>query len=226
MKEYIVFEDKDILILNKPFGMLTQKDKKQKEEDLYTLATEYILKKQNNTKVGLINRLDRVVGGLVLIGKNENVNKILTTKMKEGKFSKRYLAIVCGSAKEKDSLNDWIMKNQRLNISKIVNKNSPGSKEAKLNYKKLKEKEINGEIFSLIEIELLTGRHHQIRVQLSNAGLPIYQDSKYNPKFIRKRGLGEIGLFANKLEFKHPITNKNIKVESLPNEKSIFGKIL
>lgn len=226
MEKYIVFEDKDILILNKPFGMLSQKDKKETDEDLYTLAEKYILKKDKNAKVGLINRLDRVVGGLVLFGKNEKINKCLTEKMKEGGFSKYYLAIVCGSAKESDIIINWIMKNQRLNISKIVNKNSSGSKEAKLTYKKIAEKEIDLEILSLIEIKLFTGRHHQIRVQMANAGLPLYKDTKYNPKYLRKRGIGEIGLFANKLEFIHPITNENIKVEIMPKNENIFKEFL
>lgn len=226
MKKYIVFEDEDILILNKPFGMLSQKDKKELDEDLYTLAREYILQQNINAKIGLINRLDRAVGGLLLIGKNEKINKYLTDEMRNRNFSKYYLAVVYGSAKQNDSLTDWIMKNQRLNLSKIVHKNSPGSKEAKLNYKKLSEKNINGEIFSLLEIELLTGRHHQIRVQLANAELPIYQDTKYNKKYFRKKGLGQIGLFANKVEFYKPMNNKKIKVEILPQKETIFNEFL
>lgn len=226
MKEYIVFEDKDLLILNKPFGMLSQKDKMENDKDLFTLATDYILKQNKNAKIGLINRLDRVVGGLVIIGKNELANKILTENMKNKKFCKYYLAIVCGEANEQDILINWLIKNQRQNISKVVNKNTQGSKEAILNYKKIKQLEIENQQLSLIEVELVTGRHHQIRVQLANANLPIYNDTKYNQEYLRKKGIGEIGLFAYKIKFNHPINNNEIIFDIYPTSSEIFKKFL
>lgn len=220
----VVFEDKDIIIINKPFGVLSQSDGKNKDEDLYTLVKSYLLKKGEKGNIGIINRLDRVVSGLIIFGKNNITNKILSENIKNHNFEKRYLAIVCGSAKEEDNLTDWIMKNQRLNISKIVNKNSYGGKEAKLSYKKVKEIETEEGILSLIDIKLYTGRHHQIRVQMANASLPLFGDTKYNKDFKNKRCEGSIGLFSYKIGFKHPKNNKYMEFEVYPKSEKMFCK--
>lgn len=225
MEDYLIFEDDNIIVTNKPFGMLCQKDKKGDDENLYDLVKNYVLKKNKSAKVGLINRLDRVVGGLVIFGKNEATNKFLSENVHKQKIFKYYLAVVCGNAKKEDFLNDWLLKNERLNISKVVNKNNHNSKEAKLIYKKINECIFENEVLSLLEIELLTGRHHQIRVQMSNQNLPIYNDSKYNTKFLRKK-TGEIGLFAYKLKILKPDLSDYINIEILPKNynESIFKK--
>ena len=133
MLKNIIFEDYDIIVVNKPFGMLSCQDKKGIDKDLYN-----IIKEEKNCKdLAIINRLDRGVGGIVVFSKNNKTTNKLTEYMKNHRFEKRYLAIVCGLSKEEDTLIDWIMKNQRLNMSKIVNKNSSGAKEARLSYKKI-----------------------------------------------------------------------------------------
>lgn len=217
----VIFQDDNILLANKPFNMLSCKDKKGLDKDLQTILEEI-----TNFKLHIINRLDRGVGGIVLFAKDSKTASILTTYMKEGNFQKRYLAITCNLSKEEDKLVDYIMKNQRQNISKIVNKNSIGAKEAILFYKRLNYIELERNIYSLLDIELKTGRHHQIRLQLANANLPLYNDIKYNKNIKRKIGNGNIGLFCYKMEFNHPITNKPLDFTIYPKNEEMFEKIL
>ncbi len=216
MLKDIIFEDDYIIVIKKPFGMLSCEDKKGIDKDLYSIIKEKI----NCENLAIINRLDRGVGGLVIFSKNIKATTTLTEYMKNHSFEKRYLAIVCGIAKDEDILIDYIMKNQRQNISKIVNKNSTGAKEARLSYKKIAQIEINEKIYSLVDIELQTGRHHQIRVQMANANLPLYNDTKYNKNIRRKMGNSNIGLFCYKMAFNHPITNEHLEfIISAKNEE-------
>ena len=218
MIKNIIFADYDIIVVNKPFGMLSCQDKRRIDKDLYT-----IIKEEKNCKdLAIINRLDRGVGGIVVFSKNTETTNKLTEYMKDHKFEKGYLAIVCGLSKEEDTLIDWLMKNQRLNISKIVNKNSSGAKEARLSYKKISQIEIDEKIYSLIDISLETGRHHQIRAQMSNANLPLYNDTKYNKNIKRKLGNGHIGLFCYKMAFNHPRTNKYLEFIIYPKDEEMF----
>ena len=218
MLKNIIFEDYDIIVVNKSFGMLSCQDKRRIDKDLYT-----IIKEEKNCKdLAIINRLDRGVGGIVVFSKNTETTNKLTEYMKDHKFEKGYLAIVCGLSKEEDTLIDWLMKNQRLNISKIVNKNSSGAKEARLSYKKISQIEIDEKIYSLIDISLETGRHHQIRAQMSNANLPLYNDTKYNKNIKRKLGNGHIGLFCYKMAFNHPRTNKYLEFIIYPKDEEMF----
>lgn len=220
MLKNIIFEDYDIIVVNKPFGMLSCQDKKGIDKDLYN-----IIKEEKNCKdLAIINRLDRGVGGIVVFSKNNKTTNKLTEYMKNHRFEKRYLAIVCGLSKEEDTLIDWIMKNQRLNMSKIVNKNSSGAKEARLSYKKVSQIEIDEKIYSLIDINLETGRHHQIRAQMSNANLPLYNDIKYNKNIKRRLGNGHIGLFCYKMAFNHPRTNKHLEFITYPKNEEMFKK--
>lgn len=214
----IIFEDSSIIVVNKPFGMLSCQDKKKIDKDLYTIIQEHT----NCKELSIINRLDRGVGGIVIFSKNNKATTTLTEFMKNHHFEKSYLAIVRGIAKDEDMLINFIMKNQRQNISKIVNKNSSGAKEARLSYKKIKQIEINNEIYSLVDISLETGRHHQIRVQMSNVNLPLYNDIKYNKNIRRKTGNGNIGLFCYKMYFNHPITNDYLQFIISPKNEEIF----
>ncbi|WP_250277796.1 RluA family pseudouridine synthase [[Clostridium] colinum] len=220
MLKNIIFEDNYIIVVNKPFGMLSCPDKKSVEKDLYS-----IIKEEKQCKdLAIINRLDRGVGGIVIFSKNNKVTTVLTEYMKNHTFKKKYLAIVCGVAKNEDTLIDWLMKNQRLNISKIVNKNSSGAKEARLSYKKISQIEVDKNTYSLVDINLETGRHHQIRAQMANVNLPLYNDTKYNKNIKRKVGNKNIGLFCYQMEFKHPITNKHLKYTIYPTNEEMFKK--
>ncbi len=207
----IVFENKNIIIINKEIGALSQEDKNGEDSVISKVKEKY-------KDAELINRLDRGVGGLVLIGKNKKVVALLSEQQKNREITKKYISIVCGEALEEARLENYLQKNQRLNMSKVVQKNSL-SKLAILEYKKLEQKAIDDKIYSKIEIELLTGRHHQIRVQMSNVKLGLYGDSKYN-KQERFRPTDNIGLFAYYLKFVEPITKEEVEIEvNLPEVK-------
>lgn len=213
MEEYILYEDKDIIVVKKPFGVGSQQDKSG-DLDLYTMIKNYEKEKgEKEQQIGLIHRLDRPVSGVMVFGKNKESSAKLSSQLQEGGFNKEYMAVVCGRLEGEGRLVDWIFKNQRLNISKIVNKNSPSSKEAILEYKAVKSVKVEEKVYTLVKIKLLTGRHHQIRVQMANFGYPLWGDTKYNKEIMRKRGFKNIGLCAYKLSFKHPRDNRLMEFE-------------
>ncbi len=200
----IVFENKNILVINKEIGELSQEDKNGESSVISKVKEKY-------KDAELINRLDRGVGGLVLIGKNKKVVGLLSEQQKNREITKKYISVVCGEALENARLENYLQKNQRLNMSKVVQKNSL-SKLAILEYKKIDQKTVNDKVYSKVEVELLTGRHHQIRVQMANVKLGLYGDSKYN-KQERFRPSDNIGLFAYYLSFVEPITHEDILIE-------------
>ncbi len=209
----IVFENKNIIVINKEIGELTQEDKNGESSVITQVKLKY-------KDAELINRLDRGVGGLVLIGKNKKTIALLSEMQKNREITKKYISIVCGKALDNARLENYLQKNQRLNMSKVVQKNSL-SKLAILEYKKMDEKVLNEKTYSKIEVELFTGRHHQIRVQMANVKLGLFGDSKYN-KQERFRPTDNIGLFAYYLEFTDPITFEEIVVEVKPPEVQPF----
>ncbi len=211
--EAVVYENRNILIINKKIGELTQDDKNG-ETSLITKVKEVYKDAE------LINRLDRGVGGLVLIGKNKKAVARLNEMQQNRQITKKYISIVCGSAKDFDHLENYLQKTQRLNMSKVVQKNSL-SKLAVLEYKKLEEKVIDGEVYSKVEVELFTGRHHQIRVQMAYVKLGLFGDSKYH-KQVRFRPTHNIGLFAYHLSFEDPFTNQSVLAEVKPEEVEPF----
>ena len=218
INDLIIYEDKNIIVCNKPFGMLSCKDKKAIDLDLFTIIKDT----KNINNLSIINRLDRGVGGLIIFSKNNKYTSILTEYMKNHTFTKNYLAVTYNKAKDSDYLENYLMKNQRLNISKIVNKNSPNAKKAILSYKKLDEIQLQDKTYSLLDIDLKTGRHHQIRTQLSNANLPLYNDIKYNKNLKRKIENNNLGLFCYKMSFLEPFTNKLLSFVVYPKDEKIF----
>jgi len=214
MKIKILFEDEDIVVAYKPNGMPSQADKTG-DLDMVTYLTEAC-----NTKyIGVINRLDRPVGGIMVFAKNQKAAAKLYAQLQKNEICKQYTAVICGEPKEKKGeLVDYLLKNQKLNISKVVNKGSKNAKEAKLKYLVLET--VDDEEFgklTLVKINLITGRHHQIRVQFSSRNLPLWGDNKYNDAFKKRRGFTEIALCSTSISFKHPKTNNamefNVKAE-------------
>lgn len=207
----IHFQDENIIVATKEQGMLVQRDDYNE--------TSFIDEISNivNQEIFLINRLDRGVGGLVLFGKTRDAAGILSNISIE----KKYLAVVTGIPKEEDLLEDYLFKNQRLNISKVVNRSVKGSKYSALEYKRIKSVKYNEEDISLLEISLKTGRHHQIRVQLSNRGFGIFGDDKYNKTKIRN--VNNMGLWSYKIEFIHPFTNEKVNIVSEPKDVFPFS---
>lgn len=205
----IIYEDNHLLVVEKPINIPTQEDN-TKDKDLLTILKEYIKEKYNkpgNVYLGLVHRLDRPVGGIMVFARTSKAAARLSEQVRNKTFKKTYNAVVIGNINKEGKLKDYLLKDEKKNIVK-VDKNG---KEAILNFKKLDFKNN----MSLVEINLETGRSHQIRVQMSHYGYPIFGDQKYN----KTSKVGEqIALFAKKIEFIHPTTNELLTFElDLPN---------
>lgn len=209
----VIFEDNHIIVVEKPVNIPSQGDKTG-DVDMLTIIKQYLKEKYNkpgNVYLGLIHRLDRPVGGVMVFAKTSKAAARLSEQVRNNVFKKTYLVVANGKMIPKDgTLEDYLLKNEKNNMSKVVEKNTKNSKLAILDYKTLKyNEEIN---LSVLEINLHTGRHHQIRVQLSSRDHSIYGDQKYGG-----RGHGkQIALWAYKLEIEHPITKEKMMFKSIP----------
>ena len=209
----ILYEDNHIIVAEKPPNIPSQSDKTE-DEDMLTIIKQYLKEKYNkpgNVYLGLVHRLDRPVGGVMVFAKTSKAASRLSEQVRNKTFKKEYLAIVDGKIdQQKGILEDYLLKNQANNISKVVKENTKNAKYAKLEYEVLKyNEEIN---LSLLKILLHTGRHHQIRVQLSHFGHSICGDQKYGT-----RGRGkQIALWAYQLTIEHPITKEKMSFRDLP----------
>lgn len=205
----VIYEDNHLLVVEKPINIPTQEDN-TKDKDLLTILKKYIKEKYNkpgNVYLGLVHRLDRPVGGIMVFARTSKAASRLSEQVRNKTFKKTYNAVVIGDIENTGKLKDNLLKDEKRNIVK-VDKNG---KEAILNFKKLNYKNN----MSLVEINLKTGRSHQIRVQMAHHGYPLFGDQKYN----KTAKVGEqIALFAKKIEFIHPTTNELLTFElDLPN---------
>ncbi len=205
----VIYEDNHLLVVEKPINIPTQEDN-TKDKDLLTILKEYIKEKYNkpgNVYLGLVHRLDRPVGGIMVFARTSKAASRLSEQVRNKTFKKTYNAVVIGNIENTGKLKDYLLKDEKRNIVKVDEK----GKEAILNFKKLNFKDN----MSLVEINLETGRSHQIRVQMSHHGYPLFGDQKYN----KNAKVGEqIALFAKKIEFVHPTTNELLTFElDLPN---------
>ncbi len=218
----IINEDPHIIICEKPPGVPSQGDPTG-DKDMLTLMQEHIKKQHPNVKnpyVGLVHRLDRPVGGAMIFAKVKEANAFLSKQMQDKTFQKKYLVVVCGKPQAQEGeLRDYLLKLASVNMSKVVHKNQKNAKEAILQYKLLSSitDEEHG-VLSLLEIQLKTGRHHQIRVQLSNQGLGIWGDNKYNESFVKNKQWTQIALWSQELSFIHPKTKKRQTYNSIPKD--------
>ena len=217
----VIYEDPHIIVVEKPSKVPSQQDK-TRDMDMLSILKDYLKKKYpaaRNPYVGLIHRLDRPVGGLMVFAKTKDVNAKLSEQMQSHRFKKEYLAVVCGKPeKDHEEIKDYLLKNQAKNVSKVVPQGTKGAKEAILEYTYVNSAFAEEGILSLLKIELRTGRHHQIRVQLANKSLPLWGDNKYNPIFVKKKEWTQIALWAWKITFNHPKTNKVCSFELKPAE--------
>ena len=209
----VIYEDNHIIVVEKPVNIPSQGDKTG-DIDMITIIKQYLKEKYNkpgNVYLGLIHRLDRPVGGVMVFAKTSKAAARLSEQVREKVFQKTYLVVVNGKMEEKKGLlEDYLLKNERNNISKVVKEGTKNSKFASLDYEELKyNEEIN---LSVLKINLHTGRHHQIRVQLSSRNHSIYGDQKYGG-----RGHGkQIALWAYTLKIVHPITKEEMIFKSIP----------
>ena len=216
----VIYEDNHILVVEKPPNVPSQSDKTN-DIDMLTICKKYIKEKYNkpgNVYLGLIHRLDRPVGGIMIFAKTSKSASRLSNQVREKIFKKKYLAVVDGKPESKIGiLEDYLYKDERNNISKVVTKDKKNAKYAKLEYELIVYDEVKN--LSLLSINLYTGRHHQIRVQLSNFGHSIFGDQKYGT-----RGQGkQIALWAYELEIEHPITKEKMTFKDLPENKGTWS---
>lgn len=212
----ILYEDNHIIIVNKRVGDIVQGDKTG-DIPLGEYVKSYIQKKYNkpgNVFLGVVHRIDRPTSGIVIFARTSKALERLNEMLREKKIEKTYWAVIKNNPpKESDTLIHFLKKNPKNNKSTTFSKEKEGSKKAILHYKLLKKLDN----YSLLEINLETGRHHQIRCQLASIGCPIKGDLKYG--FPRSNADGGIHLHARKIEFIHPVSNQTISIVApLPNE--------
>ena len=209
----VLYEDNHIIIVEKKPNIPSQADKTG-DIDMLTLIKDYLKEKYNkpgNVYLGLVHRLDRPVGGVMVFAKTSKAASRLSEEVRNKTFEKKYLAVVDGKfEKEAGTLEDYLYKDERNNISKVVNSTKKNAKFAKLDYEVVVYDEVKD--LSLVKVNLHTGRHHQIRVQLSNSKHSIFGDQKYGT-----RGKGkQIALWAYELKIVHPTTKKEMVFKDLP----------
>ena len=215
----ILFEDNHLLIINKRPGELSQLDKTGDNSILekYKLYLKKKHNKKGNVFLGLVNRLDRPTSGVLILAKTSKALSRMNKMLVERKILKKYLAIVEKKPiRKKNTLINFLKKNQKQNKSYIVDQTTKDSKKAILHYTTLKELDN----YSLLEISLETGRHHQIRVQLSNIGCFIKGDLKYGSK--RSNSDKSICLHANEISFIHPVSKNEIKIKANTPQNNIW----
>lgn len=204
---HVLYEDNHLLVVEKPINIPVQADD-SKDPDFLNLLKKYIKDKYNkpgNVYVALLHRLDRPVGGVMVFAKTSKAANRLTNQIKNHEVQKKYYAVLEGTVEKKeDILVDYLQKNHKENKVYVDKR----GKKAILSYKVLQKRET----LTLVEIDLQTGRSHQIRVQFSSRGMPLYGDQKYNSNGKKNT---QIALYAKELSFYHPI-NKEKMVFTLP----------
>ena len=209
----VIYEDNHIIVVEKPVNIPSQGDKTG-DIDMLTLVKRYIKEKYNKpgeVYLGLVHRLDRPVGGVMVFARTSKAAARLSEQVRNKDFKKKYLVIADGKfEKNKGILEDYLLKNERTNTSKVVKEGTKNAKLAILDYEVLKyNEEIN---LSVVKVNLHTGRHHQIRVQMANAGHSICGDQKYGTRGREK----QICLWAYELTILHPITKEEMTFKVLP----------
>ena len=212
----VLFEDNHLLIVNKKSGDIVQGDKTG-DKPLSDVVKEYIKEKYNKPGevfLGVVHRLDRPTSGIIIFARTSKALERLNKMLRERTISKTYWAVVKNTPlKEKDSLIHFLKKNPKNNKSTVFKKETDASKKAILHYSVIKKLDN----YSLLEIDLETGRHHQIRAQLAYIGSPIKGDLKYGAS--RSNKDGSIHLHARKISFTHPVSKENISfLAPIPNE--------
>lgn len=214
----VVYEDNHIVVVNKPQNILSQSDKTE-DVDMLKLVKEYVKEKYNkpgNVFIGLVHRLDRPTGGLMVFARNSKSAARLSKQIREKQLKKHYLAVVENKVRQNSArLEDYLKKDSKTNMVKLCPQGEQGAKLAVLDYDVIKT---NGEL-TLVNVNIKTGRPHQIRVQLSNQKNPIFGDAKYGSKV--SGPTNNLALWAYKLEFTHPVTKANMKFTSLPDTETM-----
>lgn len=213
-----MYEDNHLIIVYKEVGEIVQGDKTG-DKPLSELVKEYIKEKYckpGNVFCGVVHRIDRPVEGVVVFARTSKALSRLNDMLRKGEIHKTYWAMVEGKPeREEDTLSNFMSSHEKTNKSYVCKPDAPGAKEARLHYSTVAV----GERYSILEINLLTGRKHQIRLQLSAMGHPIKGDLKYGAR--RSNPNGGISLMAKRIEFVHPVSKVQICVEADPTPEMI-----
>ena len=208
----IIYEDEYIIVCYKPAGIPTQ-TKKLGEQDMVSLLKNHL----KGGYVAVIHRLDQPVEGLLVFAKTPFAAKELNKGLQGVGFGKHYKAVLWGIPnQEKATLEDYLVKDGRTNTSRVCSPSEKDAKKATLSYEVIATGKENDKDISMVKVKLDTGRHHQIRVQMSNMGCPIWGDAKYNTIAEQDRRFRHIALCAYRLEFIHPKTKKPMEFEIEP----------
>ena len=203
----VLYEDNHLIAVLKPINVPTQKDSSN-DIDMVSLVKDYLKKKYNkpgNVYLGLLHRLDRPVSGVLLFAKTSKAAERMTKEIKNHNVRKTYYAVVEGKVDKKGTFIDKLLKDEKTNFVRVSDK----GKKAKIEYELICYKNN----YSLVKINLITGRSHQIRVQFSSRGYPLYGDQRYN-----KKDKNQIALFSSSIEFTHPVTKEHLTISyNLPN---------
>lgn len=209
----VIYEDNQIIVVEKEPNIPSQADKTG-DEDMLSMVKQYIKQKYNKpgeVYIGLIHRLDRPVGGVMVFARTSKAASRLSEQVRNKTFKKKYIATVDGKFDNKNGiLEDYLYKDERHNISRVVNKDKKNAKLAKLEYEVLSYDEKRD--LSVVKINLFTGRHHQIRVQFTNCGHSLFGDQKYG---VRGRGK-QIRLWAYEINLEHPTKKEMMTFKSEP----------
>lgn len=227
----IIFEDAAILVVRKPSGIESQSGKSLSMDMVSLIKNELTFRQRKAGKklqepyVGIIHRLDRPVSGVMVYAKTPFAAAELSRQVQTHQMKKKYYALLCQMPAQKEGvLTDYLIQDKKNNISLVAAENEQRRKDAKkavLQYQIVENASFYGfdfidrverEQLCLADVTLITGRHHQIRVQFSHIGCPIWGDTKYNPDWNGKKSMGQIGLCAYQLTFLHPITKQQMTV--------------
>lgn len=211
MDKMIVYEDDVLLVVHKPVGIATE-TARVGQADLVSELKNYRKKKGEETYIGVIHRLDQPVEGLLVFAKDGRTAKKLSDQLLRGTLTKKYAALVAGVPETSEGeLTDFLVRDGRNNLSRVVPKGTKNAKEASLHWRIMQH---NGAI-SLLEIELYNGRHHQIRVQMAHAGYPLMGDFKYgsvsSKDLSRKAAVNSTALLAYQIALMHPVTGERME---------------
>ena len=213
----IIFEDNHLLVVIKPQNIPVQEDE-SKDEDMLRKLKKFLVEKYNKpgeAYVGLVHRLDRPTGGVMVFAKTSKAAGRLCEQIKTDEFEKTYLAVVSGKPRlDRARLVNFLKKDERNNIVKICPEFETGAKKAELDYQVL----ASNDKYSLVKVHLITGRSHQIRVQMAGINCPVVGDTKYGKEEKAKTNLA---LWATTLKFNHPVSKQRLtfKVFPLQEEK-------
>lgn len=217
----ILYEDAQIVVCVKPAGTASE-TKKAGEPDMVSMLRNYRHQKGETPYIGMVHRLDQPVEGVLVFGKDEKIAGLLAKQMQQDGFLKIYLAVTEGRMPAQEGkLVDYLKKNGRSNMSYVAEEGEPQAKKAELSYKVIETQEAQEQVHNLVRIQLVTGRHHQIRVQMAHLGAPVAGDLKYGTgKQEASSGVNGqgIGLCACELKFQHPQTGRCMEFAITPSQ--------